>query len=76
MLLAAMLVDALHAALEDRVEAFDRVRVDLHAGLAVRVAIFAPRMLHGVVSKVGPKATIIGRFVGHDMRFSFQVCPH
>jgi hypothetical protein len=31
MLLAAMLVDALHAALEDRAIAFDRVRVGIAA---------------------------------------------
>ena len=49
MLLAAMLVNALHAALEDRIEAFDRVGVDLRAGVAVRVAVLAARMINGVV---------------------------
>ena len=41
MVFAAMLVNAFHAALENRVVALDRVRIDLHAGLAFGIAIFA-----------------------------------
>jgi hypothetical protein len=39
MLLAAMLINADHAAFENRIEAFQRVCVDLHAGPAIDVAI-------------------------------------
>jgi hypothetical protein len=39
-LLRAVLIDTLHAAFENRVEAFQRVRIDLGAGLSVSVAIF------------------------------------
>ena len=41
MLFAAVLIDALHAALEDRVEAFDGVRCDERSGLAVAIGVFA-----------------------------------
>ena len=40
MLLAAVLIDALHPALENGVVAFNRIRVDVHASLAVRIAVF------------------------------------
>ena len=48
-LFAAMLIDADHAALEDAEIALDGVGVDLRAGLAVGVAVFAARMVNRVM---------------------------
>ena len=47
MLLGAVLIDALHAALEDRVVALDRVRMDFAAH------VFVSTMLHRTVEKDG-----------------------
>ena len=56
-----MLIDALHAALEDRIVALDRVRVDLRAVAAIGVAIFAAAMVDGVVlGKVVAEAACSG----------------
>ena len=56
MLLAAMLIDALHAALENAVIAFDRVRADDLLAFAANVFVF--RMVHRVVT--GEPAAISG----------------
>ena len=66
MLLAAMLVDALHATLEDTVEAFDRVSVNLW--------FFALNILAGAVrgkviarKRIG-QLSILFRFIGMNRR--------
>src|SRR5580692_3408887 len=41
MLLAAVLIDALHTALEDRIEAFDRVGVDVTANVFLLAVVHA-----------------------------------
>ena len=38
-LLGAVLIDALHAALEDRIEAFDRVSGDVVADVSMRILL-------------------------------------
>jgi hypothetical protein len=48
-LLAAMLVHALHAAFENRVIALDGVRIDFPASLAVGVAVFLARVVHNAM---------------------------
>lgn len=74
MFLRAMLINALHAALEDAVIAFNRVRVDVHAGLSVRIAVFVARMVHSVMlSKLVAKLAITRRFVSHNVAFATQI---
>jgi hypothetical protein len=46
-LLAAVLVNALHSPLENRIIALNRVRVDVHSRLAVKIAVF----LAGVIDR-------------------------
>jgi hypothetical protein len=48
---AAMLINADHAPLEDTVIAFDRVRMNTLAGLAVRVGVFLAAMIDGFVRR-------------------------
>lgn len=48
-LFAAVLVNAFHAALEDRVIAFRRVRVDLHARFTIGVAVLAAGVVNSVM---------------------------
>jgi hypothetical protein len=72
--LAAMLIDAFHAALEDAVEALQRVCVDLHASLAVCVAVLAPRMVNGVM--LGELIAELGvprGLIGHHVAFASKV---
>ena len=52
MLLLAVLIDALHAALENRVVAFDGIGVGVEAGFAVRVAVFFAAMLDGPMARI------------------------
>jgi hypothetical protein len=71
MLLRAMLVHAFHAALENRVVAFDRVRVDLRARLAVGIAVFLARVIHNAMrGKLFADCFITTRFVGHESAFA------
>jgi hypothetical protein len=69
MLLGAMLIDALHAALENRKAAFDSVRVN------AATAILTGTMIHSTVAKVHmPKlATILRGLVRHNVRFPVNV---
>jgi hypothetical protein len=72
--LAAVLINAFHATLENRVIALNRVRVDLRTRLAVCVAIFAARVIDNVVlCELIPDFGIAVRFIGHNMAFTVNV---
>ncbi len=72
--LGTMLVHADHAALEDRVVAFDGVGVDFHASFAVSVAPLAARMVNSVMlRKLVAKLGIACRLIGHDVAFAVKV---
>lgn len=61
-----MLIDALHAALEDAEEAFDGVGMKLRI---VAVHIFKVAVVDGAVSReIPPKRAIRTPFVGHQVR--------
>jgi hypothetical protein len=69
MLLGAMLIDALHAALEYRIEALDRVGVDVAAN------VFVPAMVHAVMADELAADLLVGlMFVGRQGGFAAQVC--
>src|ERR1700716_3916258 len=64
-----MLVDAFHAALEDRTEAFDRGGVDGAAN------VFIPAMVHAVMADELAADLLVGlMFVSHQGGFAAQVC--
>src|ERR1700730_5136054 len=79
MLLAAMLINASHAALEDRIVVFRRVRVNFILlavrQLFVRVAnVFLVLVLHAVVAReLLPYLTVVRRLVRVPRCFAFQV---
>ena len=74
-LFAAMLIDAVHAAFENRIVAFDRIRIDLDSGLTISVAVFVASMVHHVVFReVVAEMTIAAGFVGHQMGFAIKIC--
>jgi len=65
-LLAAVLIDALHAALEDGEVAFDRVRVD---GLVVAVHVLACAVMNEIMTReVSGKLGVLRRLIRHDVR--------
>src|ERR1700730_11292070 len=64
MLLAAMLVDAFHAALENRIVAFYRVRVDRAAHVFIGLMAYA-----FMAREVLAERKISAAFVGHHRRF-------
>jgi hypothetical protein len=75
--LAAMLVDALHAAFEDAVVALDRVRMDLHARFAVRITVLIARVIHNAMrGELFANGHVATRFVGHQMAFAVEVRVH
>ncbi len=68
MFLGAVLVDALHAALENREEAFDRI------GVNITTHIFAARMSHGFRSReVFSNFDVVFAFIGMQARFAGDV---
>jgi hypothetical protein len=71
---AAMLVDAFHTALENRVIAFDGVRIYLPTRRAVRVSIFLAGVIHYAVrGKLFADALVSASLVGHQMAFAVNV---
>jgi hypothetical protein len=73
-LLAAMLLDAYHAALEDAVIALDGIGADGHASSAVNVGVLLPRVIHNIVlGELASKALVAPRFVSHEMTFPRDV---
>jgi hypothetical protein len=73
-LLAAMLVNAFHAALEDAVEALNRIRVDRNARLAVRVAVFLPAMVNSVMlGELTAQLGVTFGLIRHHVAFAIQV---
>lgn len=50
-LLAAMLINAFHAAFENRVVALNRIRIDFSVSLALGKAILADRVAYGAVAR-------------------------
>src|SRR5208282_1052168 len=69
-----MLVDALHAAFEDRVIALNGVDIDLRASFSVGVAVLATRVINGVVfGKLVAKLGVARGFIGHHMRLLRKV---
>src|SRR5216684_670222 len=83
MLLTAMLVDALHAALEDRIEAFNRVGGDDGAGFTigeahnVRVAdVFFFPVVHGIMAgEISANFHVVPRLISHQAAFLADVVP-
>ena len=68
MLLAAMLVDAFHAALEDRIEALDRVCVRLAAN------VLFGRMVDAIMANEAAARTIVvERFIGIEDAFALRI---
>jgi len=65
MLLAAMLIDPAHTALEDGEEAFNRVGVRIAAPVLTDVVTD-----NAVIRKVLAKMDVLARFVGHDVRLT------
>src|SRR5579863_9689983 len=76
-LFLAMLIDALHAALEDRIVAFGGVGVGVEAGHAVGVAVFVAAMIDGrMVGELAANLGVMRRFVGHKVRLARDVLAH
>src|SRR5205823_6419365 len=75
MLLATMLVNADHAALEDRVEAFDGIGVN--SALALIPNIFLIAVTNGAVTgKLLPYAVVNVGLIGHEVGFTGDVLAH
>lgn len=71
MVFTAMLVDAFHAALEDRKVAFDGVGVDRPA------PVFAFIVTDNTVAgELTPDLGVVGRFVGHQMGLTIEVLAY
>src|SRR5207248_11749774 len=71
-LLGAMLINALHAALEDRIEAFDGI--GMNGALALVPDVFLIGVTNGVMTgKFLAYATIQGSLIGHDLGFARDV---
>ena len=71
MLFAAMLIDALHPALEDAEKAFDGVGVERPA------PVFAGLMLHHLmIRELAPDLGVVAGFVGHQTGFAVHVLKH
>jgi hypothetical protein len=66
MLLAAMLISALHPTLKNRVVSFDRVCIHVYAGFSVDLSVLIARMVYGVVlGKVLAELTVNATFVSY-----------
>src|ERR1700729_1832529 len=64
MAFAAMLVNALHAAFEDRIESFDGIGMDVPAN------VFLAAMVHALVAgKFSADLKILAGFIGHQCGF-------
>ena len=73
-LLAAMLINAFHAALEDAVISFDQVSMNLCTGEAVIVPVLAARVINCVViGELIAKLRVARRLIGHDVAFAVNV---
>jgi hypothetical protein len=83
MLLAAMLVDALHPTFEDRIEAFDGIGVDVAAN------VFLLTMVHALMAgELATNFKVLARLISHQRSFLGDVgadnrsnlrngsCPH
>jgi hypothetical protein len=74
MLFAAMLVNALHSALEDAVVAFHCVRIHLYARFTIGVAVLAARVINNVMlGKLIAKLGVPLRLIRHDVAFAVQI---
>ena len=78
MVMGAMLVNALHATLEDREEALDGIGMDVRV---FEVDVFLDRMTHYAVigeeaAKVGIAVGVLRRFVSHDVSGQGYVRHH
>src|ERR1700678_3810744 len=71
MLFAAMLVDTLHSALEDRIVAFHRIGVDFAAHVLVALVGDA-----AVLGKLFANSPVMQRAIGHQAAFAFDVVAH
>jgi hypothetical protein len=70
-LLSTMLINSDHSALEDAVEAFDSVGIDIRASLTVAIAIFFTGVVNSTVfSEFITELRIAVSFVGNDVAFS------
>lgn len=71
--LGAMLTDAAHAALEDRIEALNRVRVDFHpltSGVEFGATVFLDGMLDAALrGELGADLFVELSLIGHQRRF-------
>lgn len=75
MLLAAMLVNSDHAALEDGEIALGAIHAEQGSGNAVPIRIFFAAMIHlAVACKLFSNLGILIGFVGHKVRFARDVC--
>ena len=75
--LAAMLVDAHHAAFEYAVIALDGVSMHFGSGLAVGVALFLAPMVNRVVPrKFIAELSIATGLIGHNVSFAVQICAN
>jgi len=73
-LFLTVLVNALHAALENGVIALKRVGMNLHAGLAVCVTVLADGVADGVVARIlVAKLIVVLGLIGHNMSFARDV---
>src|SRR5271169_3787386 len=76
-LLAAMLIDAFHSALEHGIEAFRAIDADADTAQAIGVGVFLAGMInHAVFVKQLVKAAVGIGLVGHDMRFFGNIRLH
>ena len=68
---AAMLIDALHAALEDAEIAFDGVGVDF------ATPVFTPIVVNNaMLGKFATKQGVVGGFIGHQASFAIEILTH
>ena len=74
MLFAAMLIRAFHAAFEDRVRTFDRVRADGDAGHAILIGLFLAALVNQLMSgELAAKFAVGFGSARHNVRFALNV---
>jgi hypothetical protein len=74
MFLAAMLINADHAPLENRVVSLNGIGIDFLAGSAVSVAILAARMVNSVMLReLIAKLRVSCGLIGHDVTFAVKI---